>query len=362
MEKKRTTMDGIGMHGDIHDVEAAATQVLLAQGSFLGAPLESGIDVFLDFVEVLDTDGLVDDDVGTIGLGTEAPDLEGIVLVPVELLAPDLGALLGIGLGTVLGALILDLGAKFAIEGLGGEVETVMLVGGLGETGLGGQLGDSLTVGDDGIGLDEGHAGEILLKILEADFDMQLTATGDDVLTGLFDLTDDEGIGLGELLETFDELGEILTILAADGDADNGGHGVLHVVEIVGGVDGGDGTGLEEVLIDTDKTASVTAGDVSHLLDLGSHHEDDTLDGLDVEVGLLTGGVHGTLDADLLAGGDGTGEDTTEGGEAATLIGGDELGDVHHEGTLGVASLDGLVGVIILGAGVQILGTVPVQI
>jgi len=353
-----TTMDGIGMHSDVHEIELDTTQVLFAKRTFLGAPLERGVDVLLDFEEVLDTDGLVNDNIGAISLGTEAPDLEGVILVPVELLSPQLGAFLGIGLGTVDLAGVFDLLAKVGVEGLGGEVQTVMLVGGLGETGDRGGGGDGLTVGHNGVTLDERHAGEILLKILKADFDMQLTTTGDDVLTRFFHGAHDQRIGLGELLETFDKLGEILAILAADSDTDNGRHGVLHVEEIVGSVHGGDGTGLEEVLIDTDETASVTARNVLHLLDLGTHHEHDTLDGLDVEVGLRAGLVLRALDAHLLAGGGGTGEDTTEGGEAATLVGGNHLGDVHHERTIRVALLNGLEGLIILGTGVQILGTV----
>jgi len=129
-------------------------------------------------------------------------------------------------------------------------------------------------------------------------------------------------------------------------------------VEIVGGVNGGDGTGFQEVLIDTDETASVTARNIGHLLDLGTHHDDDTLDRLDVQVGLLTGDVLGSLDADLLASGDGTGEDTAEGGETATLVGGNHFGDVHGERSVRVAISDGLEGLIIVGAGVQIFGTV----
>jgi len=183
-----TTMDGIGMHGDVHDVELDTTHVLLAQRSLLGGPLEGGIDVLLDLVEVLDTDGLVDNNIGTIGLRAEAPDLEGVVFVPLELLAPELGTLLGIGLGTVDLAFLFDLRAQVQVERLGGEVQTIVLVGGLGETGFVGQFGAGLTVGHNGIGLDERDAGEIFLKILKADLNVQLTATGDDVLTRFLDL------------------------------------------------------------------------------------------------------------------------------------------------------------------------------
>jgi hypothetical protein len=129
-------MDGIGMHGDIHNVELAATHVLFAKRSFLGGPLERRVDVFLDFVEVLDTDGLIADKVRTVGLRTEAPDLEGVVFVPVELFGPDLGTFLRISLSTVLLGGFFDLVAKLAIQRFGSEVQTIVLVRGLGETSL----------------------------------------------------------------------------------------------------------------------------------------------------------------------------------------------------------------------------------
>jgi hypothetical protein len=49
--------------------------------------------------------------------------------------------------------------------------------------------------------------GVLFNEILQADFDVELTATSDDVLTRLFSDTLDERIGLGKLLETFDKLG-----------------------------------------------------------------------------------------------------------------------------------------------------------
>ena len=76
-------------------------------------------------------------------------------------------------------------------------------------------------------------AHEILLEILEANLEVKLAGAGDDVLASLLDLALDHGVGFGKALETLDELGEILGVLALDGDAHDGGHGELHSLEQV---------------------------------------------------------------------------------------------------------------------------------
>ena len=87
----------------------------------------------------------------------------------------------------------------------------------------------------------------------------------------------DEGIGLGETLETLDQLGQVLGVLALDGDAHDGGHGVLHHAEVVGALVRGDGTRLHEELIDTDQTDNVAGGHVLNGLDEATHHEHGAL-------------------------------------------------------------------------------------
>jgi hypothetical protein len=263
---------------------------------------------------------------------------------------------------------VVQFGAGFLTEGNTGAEETVVLVGGLGQALLVGLLGDGLTEGHDGLGDLEGSAvHEVILEILEADFKVEFTGTGDDVLTGFFDGADDEGIGLGEALETFDELGEIGGVLGFDGDTDDGGDGVLHVTEGEGldGVIGDDGGSLDDVLVDTDETDDVTAGHVFDGFLVTTHHEDGTLDGLVfVQVVLLARLVVVAHDADLGASGDLTGEDAAEGEEAALVGGGDHLGDVEAEGASLVAVLDGLeVLIFLLGlTGVEHFGTVGLSL
>ena len=351
-----TSVDSVSVESDVHDVEADTAHLLIGHGTLLGGPLEGSLHGVLDFVEVLDLLGGVDEEVGTGGLGTEAPHLLGIVGVPLVGLGKDLRTVLGVLLGADL--VILDVLGAVLTKRSGNTEDSVMLVGGLGEASLAGLLSDGLLVLDDGVTLLDWALGVLLLEILEADLDVELTAASDNVLTRLLSGADDERIGLGELAETLDELGEIGSVLDLDGDTDDGGDGVLHDLDAVSTLVIRDGALLHEELIDTDETDGVTARNVRDGLDLAAHHEDGTLDVLDVEVVVGAGLVVRAHDADLLASGDGTGEDTAESVEAALIVGGDHLGDEDHERTVLVALSDGLTAFVFDRALIEHTGSV----
>mmetsp|Transcript_42646 Transcript_42646/g.56307 ORF Transcript_42646/g.56307 Transcript_42646/m.56307 type:complete len:802 (-) Transcript_42646:104-2509(-) len=351
-----TSVDSIGVESNIHDVEADTAHLLVADSTLLGGPLEGGLHGVLDFVEVLHLLGGINEQVGAGGLGTEAPDLLGIVGIPLVVVLELASALLDFLLGADL--VILNGGGEVVTERAGNAEDSVMLVGGLGEAGLAGLLNDGLLVLDDGVTLLDGALGVLLLEILEADLDVELTAASDDVLTGLLSGADDERVGLGELAETLDELGEIGGVLDLDGDTHDGGHGVLHGLDAVSALVIGDGALLHEELIDTDETDGVTARNIGDSLDLAAHHEDGSLDVLDVEVVAGVWLVVRAHNADLLASGDGTGEDTAESVEAALVVGGDHLGDEDHEGTVLVAVGDGVVAFVTDGTFVEHSGSV----
>ena len=120
----------------------------------------------------------------------------------------------------------------------------------------------------------------------------------------------------------------------------------------------GDGTLFDKVGIDTDETDGVTARNIGNSLDLTSHHEDGTLDVLDVKIVLGAGFVVGSHDSDLLSSGDGTSEDTTESVEATTITGGYHLGDEDHKRTILIAIGDGLTAGIINGTFVKVSSSV----
>ena len=136
------------------------------------------------------------------------------------------------------------------------------------------------------------------------------------MLPGLLGEAEDHRIGLGETFETLDELGQLLGILRFDGDADDRRHAELHHFHVVGGFVSRDGSGLNQVVVDSDEPADVAAGDARNGLDGSAHHEDRSLDALDVEIFLFAEDEVGAHDAHLLASLDGARENATESVEA----------------------------------------------
>ena len=235
-----------------------------------------------------------------------------------------------------------------------------MLVGGLTQAGLLGLAGDGLTVRDDGVGHLDSGSHEVVLEILQADLKVELARGGNDVLTGFLGVAQDHGIGLGKALHSLDELGKIGTVLGLNGATDHGGDRELHGLDAVGILGSTDGSTLEQVLVNANKGASVTGGDVGDLLSVAAHHDDGTLDVLDPELGLLASNIVGAHDADLLASGDGSREHTAEGVEPSLIGSGDHLTDVHAHGAPGggVAGADGGGGGIVQGSVVEGVDTV----
>mmetsp|Transcript_10545 Transcript_10545/g.29798 ORF Transcript_10545/g.29798 Transcript_10545/m.29798 type:complete len:859 (+) Transcript_10545:55-2631(+) len=338
-----TSMDRIGVQDDILDLEGDTSHVLLGKRTVLGGPLQGGDDAILDLIQVLDSLGHINNHVWSSGVRSEAPNLPGTnILVPLELL----GKVSSPGLRLVSWSnesLVNGLWESF-LEWPGGHVYSVMLVGGLGHDGLLGRLGDSLPEGHDRIGdSDRGSSHEILLQILEANLQVKLTGTGDNVLTSVLDGALNHRIRLGQALETLHKLWKIRGGLALDGDTHDRGHGELHGLDRVGirVLLVGQGGVLGDELIESDHGDGVTARDVLDGVLPPSHAQHGSLDGLDVQVLLLSRDVVWSHDPDLLASSDLTGEDTSE-GEEPTLIGGrNHLGNVEHQWTVRVAVGDG---------------------
>jgi hypothetical protein len=351
-----TTMDGISVKGDIMDIEAASTHVLVTENSFFGGPLEGSSARILDFNHVLDSLGDINKKIGAIVVGTETPDATSIVELPAvfidEVATTDLGVVARVDLS------IFDILGKLLSHGVGLHVDTVVLVGGLGEAHDGRFLGDGFTEGNDGVRHTERDLGELLFQILEANLKMELTSTSDDVFTGFLDGGNDTRIRLAKTLQAFDKLGEIGGVLGLDGDTHDRGDGELHGGNAMGHFGGGQSTRLEEETINTDETAGVTTRDVIDGLDVATHHDDGTLDGLDEEISLLSGLIVGAKDANLLTSLDGTGENTTEGVETTLIGGGDHLGDEEHERTILVTVANSNGALVILRTSVQVVHTV----
>eukprot|EP01137_Pigoraptor_chileana_P031526 Opistho-2@19439 len=351
-----SAVNGVGVESHVHDVEAASAHVLVAEHTLLGRPLEAGNARVLDLVEVLDSLGGVDEHVGASRLGAKAPDLAGLCDVPVvlvcEVASLDLGILLG-GDGAAVNVL-----GETLLHGGGLHVNAVVLVGRLREAGNRRELGNSLAVRHDGVRLLEGNPGVVLLEILEANLEMELTGTSDNVLTRLLDRALHEGVRLGKALKTLDKLREISGVLALDGDTHDGRHRVLHDAHVVRILKGADRASLDKVLVDSDETANVATGHIFNGLDVAAHHENSALDGLDGKIRLGSGEVVGSHEAHLLASGDNSREDTSESVETALVRGGHHLRDVHHERCLGVARADTNGSLVVHGAFVEELAAV----
>ena len=187
---------------------------------------------------------------------------------------------------------------------------------------------------------------------------MKLTGTSDDVLPGLGDPSLDAWVGFGETLETFNELGEVRSVLDLDGNLDDGGDGEFHDLHVVRSLRSGESTALEQELVDSDETNDVTGGAVFEGLDTTTHHEDGALDGLDKQVIFLSWKIVGALDADLGASTNGTREDASKGIETTLIRGRDHLRDIQDQRSLRVAIADTNGGLVIHGPLVEGLDTV----
>ena len=124
-----TSVDSVGVEGHILDVESDTSHVLVGQDTLLGGPLEGSLDGVLDFVKVLDLLGDVNDQVGAGGIGSEAPDLLGIIGIPLELVLENTSSLPLVLLGADF--VVFDHLGKFVTERAGSGKDSVMLVGGL---------------------------------------------------------------------------------------------------------------------------------------------------------------------------------------------------------------------------------------
>ena len=121
-----TSVNGVSVKGHVHNVELDTSHVLVSEGTLLSGPLEGSFHGVLDLIEILDSGGLVQEDVGAGCVGTEAPDLECVVLVPLVLLGEQLDSLLGVLLRG--DQVLLDVVGQVVSQRLSLHEDTVVLV------------------------------------------------------------------------------------------------------------------------------------------------------------------------------------------------------------------------------------------
>merc|ERR1712088_74888 len=72
-----STMDSVSMQSNVIDVKSHTTHIFVTKDALFRSPLESSNDRILNFIQVLDSLGRINNNVGAHGVGTETPNLSG---------------------------------------------------------------------------------------------------------------------------------------------------------------------------------------------------------------------------------------------------------------------------------------------
>jgi hypothetical protein len=76
------------------DVNTHSAHVFFGHDTFFGGPLESSLDTVLNLIEILYSLGGINDKISSSSLGSEAPNLHGVIRVKVVLVTEDNSACL----------------------------------------------------------------------------------------------------------------------------------------------------------------------------------------------------------------------------------------------------------------------------
>ena len=250
-ELSSTSVNSVSVEFAVDDVESHSSHVFFTEDTLLGGPLEGRNNRFFDFVHVLDSFGDIDDHIGSLVVRTEAPYFGGLFLVPIKFFTKSFSSCLDVHSGRDIA--IFDKVGEVCMERKTGSVNSVVLILRLGHARLAGFFSHSFFICDDGVISDNFALSIILFKIVEADLNVEFTTTSNNVFTALVILTEDQGVRFGQFLETFDQLGEICRVLRLDRDSHHRGDGVFHASDGMRFrvVNASDGSGLDEILIDT---------------------------------------------------------------------------------------------------------------
>jgi len=149
-----------------------------------------------------------------------------------------------------------------------------------------------------------------------------------------------------------------LGVLDSNGNSNNWRYRVLHDSDVMGIFSGSEGSLLHEILIDTDEGDCVTTWDLWDSFGLSSHHNNGSLNVLNMEIGLGSRSIVWSLDSNFLSGGNGTSENSTESVESTLIVSRDHLGDEDAKWTVWIAFDDGFVSGIISWSFIKISSSV----
>jgi hypothetical protein len=149
---------------------------------------------------------------------------------------------------------------------------------------------------------------------------MELSGTGDDILSGLLIVdTEDKRIRLSESLHTSNQLWKLSLILGLNSNSDDRRDRVFHGLDEMSIRMVSDGTGLDEVLIDSDKGTSVTTRNIRYELSLSSHHNNSSLDVLFETIFLLSENKVWSENSNSLTISNSSGKDSSESIESSLI-------------------------------------------
>ena len=121
-----TSVDSVGVKGNVHNVESDTSHVFFSHDGFFGGPLEGSFARVLDFVKILDGLGLIDKEIWTSGLWAEAPDLLCVIDIPFVVVSKtSVSFLLILFAGDFIS---FDGIGKLITEWFGNDVDSVVLV------------------------------------------------------------------------------------------------------------------------------------------------------------------------------------------------------------------------------------------
>lgn len=229
-----TSMDRVGMKSNVHNVEADSPHWLLGArslfvmkvlafderaegergGRTLGSPLEPGDERVLHLREVLNAYCTVHENVGSSLVGAEAPQLLRLRGLPPKLAAqhgrPNFRVVPRSNFS------FFNHSRELLSKRIRGRPYAVVTVRRFRERARGRGAEDRLAEVDDRFRDLEGHAGVCILEVGEADLEMKLAGSRNDVLACFGDGREDARVRFRETLEAFDELREVALLLDLD--------------------------------------------------------------------------------------------------------------------------------------------------
>jgi len=159
-----SSVDGIGVEYNVHDVNSDGSHVFVSHNSFLGGPLESIFHRVFNFRHELDSFSGIDQDISTLIFGSESPDLKSISFFPSIGFLKHLGSFFNFGSGSTFSRF--NIFSKTFFERYSLTIKSIMFIGGFSETDLVRFFSHGFFIGNNGVSFDDFNIGEFSFKIM----------------------------------------------------------------------------------------------------------------------------------------------------------------------------------------------------